>query len=186
MKISSCRPSQLQPAWVLPGLPPCNPWLPCHPARQTKYDLLPPMLARIGNVTSDKLRRPRTQSHLPEAATTTTTTTSNTAVAVPDDSLATMSSFDQHLTLTLQHTFEWIYLVLLLLALLYFLYRRLRKWMRQREAKQKASQSNAPGSLGGLNRGNSVVCVMEIENFPLAVSATARTTAQNSPATRKL
>lgn len=47
-----------------------------------------------------------------------------------------MSSFNQHLTKTLQHTFEWLYLLLLLLLLLYLLY-RLRKWLRERQARQR-------------------------------------------------
>ncbi len=71
--------------------------------------------------------------------TVTAVTNATVAVAVPGDSPATMSSFDQHLTKTLQHTFEWLYLILLLLALLYLVY-RLRKWMLEREAKLKARQ----------------------------------------------
>jgi prepilin-type N-terminal cleavage/methylation domain-containing protein/prepilin-type processing-associated H-X9-DG protein len=74
-----------------------------------------------------------------ETATEAAATASNATVAaaVPGDAGVMMSPFDQHLTKTLQHTFEWLYLLLLLLLLLYLAY-RLRKWMREREAKLKA------------------------------------------------
>lgn len=74
-----------------------------------------------------------------EVITNTATIATNTAVAVvvQGDAFGTMSTFDRHLTITLQHTFEWLYLLLLLLALLYLIY-RLRKWMRERDEKMKA------------------------------------------------
>jgi len=71
------------------------------------------------------------------AETTTTVTNAVVAVAIPGDEM--MATFDQHLTKTLQHTFEWLYLLLLLLALLYLAY-KIRKWMREREAKMNAKR----------------------------------------------
>ena len=66
--------------------------------------------------------------------------TSDVATVVsPDDSDVGMSQEDKHLAKILRHTFEWIYLLLLLLMLLYLTY-KIRKWMREREAKQKATQ----------------------------------------------
>jgi prepilin-type processing-associated H-X9-DG protein len=61
------------------------------------------------------------------------------AAAVPVvDANSAMSPFDQHLAKTLRHTFEWLYLLLLLLLLLYLIY-RLRKWLREREARERTS-----------------------------------------------
>jgi prepilin-type processing-associated H-X9-DG protein len=66
--------------------------------------------------------------------------TSDVATVIsPDDSDVGMSQEDKHLTKVLQHTFEWIYFLLLLLMLLYLTY-KIRKWMREREARQKAKQ----------------------------------------------
>ena len=68
--------------------------------------------------------------------------TTNAAVGVllPGAADSMMSPFDRHLTKVLQHTFEWFYLLLLLLLLLCLMY-KLRKWMREREARQRAKQS---------------------------------------------
>ena len=66
--------------------------------------------------------------------------TSDVATVVsPDDDDTGMSQQDKHLTKVLRHTFEWIYLLLLLLMLLYLTY-KIRKWMREREARRKATQ----------------------------------------------
>jgi prepilin-type N-terminal cleavage/methylation domain-containing protein/prepilin-type processing-associated H-X9-DG protein len=53
-----------------------------------------------------------------------------------DDSDPGMSQEDKHLAKVLRHAFEWFYLLLLLLLLLYLIY-RIRKWMREREAKRR-------------------------------------------------
>jgi hypothetical protein len=66
--------------------------------------------------------------------------TSDVATVVsPEDGDTGMSQQDKHLAKVLQHTFEWLYLLLLLLMLLYLTY-KIRKWMREREARQKAKQ----------------------------------------------
>jgi prepilin-type N-terminal cleavage/methylation domain-containing protein/prepilin-type processing-associated H-X9-DG protein len=68
-----------------------------------------------------------------------TTVESNavTVVTTSTDVDAGMTTFNRHLTKTLQSTFEWLYLLLLLLALLYLAY-KIRKWMRERDERLKA------------------------------------------------
>jgi prepilin-type N-terminal cleavage/methylation domain-containing protein/prepilin-type processing-associated H-X9-DG protein len=61
------------------------------------------------------------------------------AVVSSEDNESGMSLADKHLAKVLQHTFEWLYLLLLLLMLLYLTY-KIRKWMREREAKQRAKR----------------------------------------------
>jgi prepilin-type N-terminal cleavage/methylation domain-containing protein len=62
-----------------------------------------------------------------------------TAPASPADSDVGMSEQDEHITKVAQNMFEWFYLVLLLLMLLYLTY-KIRKWMHEREAKERARQ----------------------------------------------
>ena len=50
-----------------------------------------------------------------------------------------MSPWDRHITKVLQHTFEWLYLLLVILLLIYLTY-KFRKWMREREERQRARQ----------------------------------------------
>lgn len=57
------------------------------------------------------------------------------------DNAEGMSDQDEHITKVVQHTFEWFYFLLLLLMLLYFSY-KIRKWMQQREARERARQSS--------------------------------------------
>jgi len=71
--------------------------------------------------------------------------TSDVAMVLPaEDSDTGMSQEDKHLATVLRHSFEWLYLFLLLLMLLYLTY-KIRKWMRERGAKQKVKQRNRWG-----------------------------------------
>jgi len=54
-----------------------------------------------------------------------------------DDTDAGMSVFNRRLTKILQSSFEWLYLLLLLLALLY-LAKKIRQWMKERDERLKA------------------------------------------------
>ena len=70
------------------------------------------------------------------------------ATAAPSgDADAGMSTFNRHLTKTLQSTFEWLYLLLLLLALLYLAY-KIRKWMKERDEKLKAKMLRRQAQAG--------------------------------------
>ena len=67
-------------------------------------------------------------------------------VVSAQDSDTGMSPFDRHMTLVLQHSSEWLYLLLCLLVLLYLLY-RMQKRMRERHAGRGRELSNPDDEL---------------------------------------
>ena len=69
-------------------------------------------------------------------------TTDAVVSAHDSDSQLAMAPFDKHMTMTLQHSLEWLYLLLLLLVLLYLLYRMRKRTRQKQAARLRASQDS--------------------------------------------
>ena len=68
------------------------------------------------------------------------TGSSTNEVVLAQDSESAMSPFDRHMTVVLQHSLAWLYLLLCLLVLLYLLY-KMQKQMREKRARQGRKKS---------------------------------------------
>jgi prepilin-type processing-associated H-X9-DG protein/prepilin-type N-terminal cleavage/methylation domain-containing protein len=79
------------------------------------------------------------QAQAPEQALVTdragTSSADTDEVVSVQDPNAGMSQFDRHMTMVMQNSLEWLYILLCILVLLYFLYRRMRRKLEKR-AKQ--------------------------------------------------